>query len=48
MKRIEDDLHRHAILFCFLSQSAQLFWCCFRRSYIKMKMNALKADGHVF
>ena len=44
----DQGLHHYTILFCFLPQSAQLFRCCFRRSNVKMKMNALKADRHVF
>ena len=46
--RAHQGLHHHAILLGFLLQSAQLFRGCLRRGNIKMKMNVLKADGHVF
>jgi hypothetical protein len=42
------SLHYHTILFCFFSQSAQLFWASLGRSNVKIDMNAFKPDGHVF
>ena len=47
-RRPQQRLHHHAILFCLFSQSTQLFRRCLGRDNIKIKTNALKADGHVF
>src|SRR6267378_3801922 len=44
----EQCLHHYTILLRLFAQSAQLFRGCLRSSNIKMKMNALKADRHVF
>jgi hypothetical protein len=41
-------LRYYAILLRFLSQSTQLFRCCIGRSNVEMKMDVLKANGHVF